>query len=191
MAFSAHKMLGPTGIGVLYGKQELLEQMEPIMFGGEMINDVGWDRADWAELPYKFEAGTPHIAGAVSFGPALDYLERIGMTNIRQHEIELTGYILERLSGLDNLKIYGPMNPEHRGGAVAFTEPNIHPHDLSQFLDSHGIAVRAGHHCAQPLTRLLGVNATTRASIYVYNCMDDIDQLIDAMHEARRYFGHG
>lgn len=188
LAFSAHKMLGPTGIGILYGKEELLRKMEPVTFGGEMISRVTFSDVTWAELPWKFEAGTPNIADAVAFSPALDYLSQIGMKAVRRHEKELTGYTLERLSGIDSLKIYGPRNVEHRGGAVSFTDRDIHPHDLAQFLDSQGIAVRAGHHCAQPLARLLGVGSTARASFYIYNTKDEIDQLFDALKEARRYF---
>ncbi|MFH2036150.1 MAG: cysteine desulfurase [Candidatus Zixiibacteriota bacterium] len=187
-AFSAHKMLGPTGIGVLYGKEELLNQMEPVIYGGEMISEVRYDYADWTDLPHKFEAGTPHIAGAVGFGTALDYLSNIGMENIRKHELELTAYALNRMQEFNSIKIFGPINAEDRGGAISFIENKIHPHDLAQFLDSQGIAVRAGHHCAQPLTRLLGVSSTTRASFYIYNTQEDIDIFIEALKEARRYF---
>ncbi|MEW5923253.1 MAG: cysteine desulfurase [Candidatus Zixiibacteriota bacterium] len=188
LAFSAHKMLGPTGIGILYGKEELLRGMTPVTFGGEMISLVTFNDVTWAELPWKFEAGTPNIADAVAFSPALDYLSQIGMDAVRQHEKELTGYALDRLSEIDSLKIYGPRNIEHRGGAVSFTDSDIHPHDLAQFLDSRGIALRAGHHCAQPLARLLGVSSTARASFYIYNTSDEIDMLHDALKEARRYF---
>lgn len=190
LAFSAHKMLGPTGIGVLYGKQEILEEMEPMLFGGEMISEVRYDYAHWNELPWKFEAGTPHIAGAIAFLPALDYLNKIGMERIRQHEIELTAYALNRFRELPHLKIFGPMDVSRRGGIISFVDPEIHPHDLATFLDSAGIAVRAGHHCAQPLTKLLGVNATTRASFYIYNTVADIDELINALKDARRFFGN-
>ncbi len=189
--FSAHKMLGPTGLGVLYGREELLQAMPPFNFGGEMISEVRFDKVTWNVLPWKFEAGTPAIAEAVAFAPALDYLENLGMENIRRHEIELTAYALSRLSELKHLTIYGPQNPEHRGGAIAFSDDKIHPHDMATFLDTQGIAVRAGHHCAQPLTRLLGVNSTTRASFYIYNNTNDIDTLHEALLAARRYFGHG
>ena len=188
LAFSGHKMLGPTGVGILYGKEELLQNMTPVTFGGEMISLVTFSDVTWAELPWKFEAGTPNIADAVAFSPALDYLTHIGMDAVRSHEKELTGYALERLSEIESLKIYGPRNVEHRGGAVSFTDSDIHPHDLAQFLDSQGIAVRAGHHCAQPLARLLGVSSTARASFYIYNTRDEIDLLHDALKEARRYF---
>jgi len=188
LVFSAHKMLGPTGIGVLYGKESILNDMEPFLYGGEMINEVRYDHADWAELPWKFEAGTPNIAGAISFSPALDYLSSIGMDRIRRHEMELTSYALNRLSELDHIKVFGPRNIEHRGGAISFIDNMIHPHDLATFLDSHGIAIRAGHHCAQPLMKRLGVLATARASSYIYNTKDDMDKLIDALIAARRYF---
>ena len=188
LAFSAHKMLGPTGLGILYGKEHLLNEMEPVTFGGEMISDVQFDSVKWNTLPWKFEAGTPHIAGAVAFGAALDYLDKLGMDNIRRHEMELTAYALERLAELDYIRIFGPQDVRFRGGAVSFVDRDIHPHDLATFLDSLGIAVRAGHHCAQPLTRLLGVSATTRASFYVYNTKDDIDALVNALKESRRYF---
>jgi len=188
LAFSAHKMLGPTGLGILYGKEHLLNEMEPVTFGGEMISDVQFDSVKWNILPWKFEAGTPHIAGAVAFGAALDYLDKLGMDNIRRHEMELTAYALEKLAELDYIKIFGPKDVRFRGGAVSFVDKDIHPHDLATFLDSLGIAVRAGHHCAQPLTKLLGVSATTRASFYLYNTKDDIDALINALKESRRYF---
>ena len=190
-AFSAHKMLGPTGVGVLYAKEGILNSMEPVMFGGEMISKVTFDNADWAELPMKFEAGTPNIADIIAFAPALDYLENIGMENIRQHEIEITSYALEELKKLGFIRIFGPECPEDRGGVIAFNDSKIHPHDLAQFLDSMGIAVRAGHHCAQPLARLLGVSSTTRASFYIYNTKSEVDKLIEALKEARRYFVNG
>lgn len=190
-AFSAHKMLGPTGIGFLYGKESILNEMEPFMYGGEMISEVRYDYADWNELPWKFEAGTPNIAGAVGFSPALDYLSKLGMENIRDHELQLTSYAIERLSELDNIRIIGPSDTEMRGGAISFVDKDIHPHDLATFLDSKGIAVRAGHHCAQPLMRRLGLVATARASVYIYNMEEDIDELVGALIAARRYFGHG
>ncbi|UCE68105.1 MAG: cysteine desulfurase [Candidatus Zixiibacteriota bacterium] len=187
-AFSAHKMLGPTGIGILYGKESILERMEPFIYGGEMISEVRYDFASWNDLPWKFEAGTPNIAGAVSFSPALDYLSTLGMDNIRDHEVELTAYTIARLSELKSVKIIGPSDTDMRGGAISFVDKDIHPHDLATFLDSRGIAVRAGHHCAQPLMKRLGLTATTRASVYVYNTTEDIDKLIEALKEARRYF---
>jgi cysteine desulfurase/selenocysteine lyase len=190
LAFSAHKMLGPTGIGVLYGRESILNDMEPFLYGGEMINEVRYDYADWAPPPHKFEAGTPNIAGAIGFSPALDYLDQIGMNKLRQHEMELTSYTLDRLSELNHIKIFGPRIIEHRGGAISFIDDTIHPHDLATFLDSQGIAIRAGHHCAQPLMKRLGVVATARASLYIYNTKNDIDGLIDALTAARRYFTH-
>ena len=188
--FSAHKMLGPTGIGVLYGKESLLNDMEPFLYGGEMINEVRYDYADWTTLPWKFEAGTPNIAGAIGFSPALDYLSGIGMDRVRRHEMELTSYALDKLSELEQIKTFGPRDIENRGGAISFVDDAIHPHDLATFLDSHGVAIRAGHLCAQPLMRRLGVPAAARASIYIYNTEDDIDELIDALVAARRYFSH-
>ena len=190
LAFSAHKMLGPTGIGVLYGRESILEEMEPFNYGGEMISEVSFDNAKWNELPFKFEAGTPNIAGAVGFFPALEYLDYLGMDNIYQHDKELTAYAFERLLEFNAIRIFGPKNIDHRGGLVSFVDDDIHPHDLATFLNSYAIATRAGHHCAQPLTRKLGVMATTRASFYVYNTKDDIDELIEALKGARRYFGH-
>nr|MBN2276163.1 cysteine desulfurase [candidate division Zixibacteria bacterium] len=190
LAFSAHKMLGPTGIGILYGKKEILESMEPVQYGGEMISAVTFESATWADLPYKFEAGTPNIADAAAFSPALDYLINLGMENIRRHEMELTAYALEKLASLKHIEVFGPKNPELRGGAISFIDSAIHPHDLAQYLDSYGIAIRAGHHCAQPLARLLGVSSTARASFYIYNTLDDIDTMVEALKEARRYFGH-
>jgi len=189
--FSAHKMLGPTGVGVLYAREEILNEMEPVNFGGEMINEVRFDFADWAELPMKFEAGTPNIADLVAFAPALDYLNNIGMDKIRKHEIEITTYGLEELKKLDFIKIFGPDNALDRGGVISFVDDKIHSHDLSQYLDSKGIAVRAGHHCAQPLVKLLGVTSTSRASFYIYNSNDEVDQLVAALKEARRYFVNG
>jgi len=186
--FSAHKMLGPTGVGILYGKQNVLKKMEPYNYGGEMINEVRYDYADWAELPHKFEAGTPNIAGAFGFGAALDYLNNLGMEAIRHHEIELTAYALEKLSEFQSIKIFGPLDASKRGGAVSFYDRDIHPHDIAQFLDSRGIAIRAGHHCAMPLTKLLDVPATARASFYIYNTKADIDELIEGLKAMRRYF---
>jgi len=187
-AFSAHKMLGPTGIGVLYGKESILNRMEPFIYGGEMISEVRYDFADWNDLPWKFEAGTPNIAGAVGFSPALDYLSNIGMDLVRDHELELTSYTIARLSELDSIKIIGPKDTDMRGGAISFIDRDIHPHDLATFLDSRGIAVRAGHHCAQPLMKRLGLVATARASVYIYNTKAEIDRLTNVLREARRYF---
>jgi cysteine desulfurase / selenocysteine lyase len=189
LAFSSHKMLGPTGIGGLWGRAELLEEMEPAEGGGEMIRDVDLHASTWADVPHKFEAGTPPIAEAVGFGAAADYLAAIGMEAVREHEREITGYALERLSEVPDLTIYGPSDLDSRGGAVSFTLADIHPHDLATILDQHGIAVRAGHHCAKPLMRALDVPATARASFYVYNVFEEVDALIEALHEARRLFG--
>jgi len=188
LAFSAHKMLGPTGIGVLCAKPELLEKMEPFLGGGDMIKEVRTDGATWAEIPNKFEAGTPNIAGAVAFGSAIDYLSEVGMDRIREHEISITGYALDRLRELGNLTIYGPAKASDRGGVISFNDAGIHPHDLAQFLDSNGVAIRAGHHCAQPLHRFLNIPASARASFHIYTGRDDIDILTASIAEARRYF---
>jgi len=188
-AFSSHKMLGPTGVGVLYGRRELMEEMTPFNTGGEMIREVRFDRITWNELPYKFEAGTPNIAGVIAFDAALTYLEKLGMPNVHHHEMELTRYCFERMSELEGLEIQGPQVVEQRGGAISFTDPVIHPHDIGTFLDSRGIAVRAGHHCAQPLMRVMGKVATARASFYVYNTKSEIDVLVDSLKEMRKYFG--
>ncbi|HKK21536.1 MAG TPA: aminotransferase class V-fold PLP-dependent enzyme, partial [candidate division Zixibacteria bacterium] len=188
-AFSAHKMLGPTGVGVLYGREELLEAMPPFLMGGEMISEVRFDRVTWADLPHKFEAGTPNIAGVAAFNAALQYLDRIGMDNARRHEIQLTRYAIAHLSEIEGLEIQGPKDSEERGGAISFTDSKIHPHDISTFLDSRGIAIRAGHHCAQPLMRVMEKIATARASLYIYNDEADIDALVEALKEMRRYFG--
>jgi cysteine desulfurase/selenocysteine lyase len=188
-AFSSHKMLGPTGVGVLWGRKELLEKMTPFNFGGEMIREVSFDRITWAELPWKFEGGTPNIADVVAFDAALTYLEQLGMDNIRKHEIELTKYTIDKLLQIEGLEIQGPQDAAQRGGAISFTDPTIHPHDISTFLDVKGIAVRAGHHCAQPLMRVMGKVATARASLYVYNDEKDVDALYEALIEMRRYFG--
>jgi cysteine desulfurase/selenocysteine lyase len=187
--FSSHKMLGPTGVGVLWGRRDLLEAMPPFNYGGEMIREVRYDRITWNDLPHKFEAGTPNIADVVAFDAALTYLEELGMDNVRAHEIELTAYALERLASIPGIEIQGPQEADQRGGAISFTDPDIHPHDISTFLDSKGIAIRAGHHCAQPLVRLLGKVATARASLYIYNDRADIDALYSALLEMRKYFG--
>jgi cysteine desulfurase/selenocysteine lyase len=189
LAFSAHKMLGPTGVGVLWGKADLLEAMDPYMGGGEMIREVTLESATWNDLPWKFEAGTPNIAGVVAFGAAIDYLLELGMENIRLHEQALMEYTLERLNDMRHLRLYGPTRPDERSGVVTFNDTDIHPHDLATILDHHGVAVRAGHHCAQPLMRCLNAVATARASFYIYNHYDDIDQFVTALKEARKYFG--
>ena len=189
LAFSAHKMLGPTGVGALWGRLELLEEMEPAEGGGEMISNVELYESTWAEVPQKFEAGTPPFAQAVGFGAAVDYLSGVGMEEVRRHEIDITRYALKRLAEVPDLTIYGPLDPEHRGGAVSFTLGDIHPHDLSTILDQEGVAIRAGHHCAKPLMRVLGVSATARASFYLYNVPEEVDALVDGLNEARRLFG--
>lgn len=187
-AFSAHKMLGPTGVGVLYGREELLEKMPPFLMGGEMISEVTFDRITWAELPHKFEAGTPNIAGVATFDAAMTYLETVGRENIHHHITELSRYAIKRLSEIDGIEIQGPKVFIERGGAISFTDANLHPHDISTFLDAKGIAIRAGHHCAQTLMRTLGMVATARASLYIYNDEADIDALHDAIIDMRRYF---
>ncbi|MEI8064297.1 MAG: cysteine desulfurase [Verrucomicrobiota bacterium] len=188
-AFSGHKMLGPTGSGALYGKRSLLEAMPPFMGGGEMIREVTGDGFTCNDLPYKFEAGTPSIAEAIGLGMAVDYLQNIGLAKIRQHEKQITGYALDRLQELVEIKIYGPLDVEKRGGLVAFTFSDIHPHDLATFFDQEGIAIRAGHHCAMPLHKKLGLTATTRASFYLYNTRDEVDVFIAALHKAKKFFG--
>ncbi|MCM3731328.1 cysteine desulfurase [Fictibacillus nanhaiensis] len=186
-AFSAHKMCGPTGIGVLYGKKALLNKMEPVEFGGEMIDFVGLQESTWKELPWKFEGGTPIIAGAIGLGAAIDFLEDIGLDNILKLEHELAGYAMERLNELDGVTIFGP---KERAGLVTFNLDDVHPHDVATVLDSEGIAVRAGHHCAQPLMKWLDVSATARASFYLYNTKDDIDTFVKGLRTAKEYFGH-
>jgi cysteine desulfurase/selenocysteine lyase len=189
VAFSGHKMLGPTGIGALWGRPERLEELEPAEGGGEMISDVGLHESTWADIPHRFEAGTPPIAEAVGFGAAVDYLTAVGMEAVRNHEIELTRYALERLAEVPDLTVYGPTDPDLRGGVISFTLADVHPHDLATILDQEGVAVRAGHHCARPLHRILEVPATARASFYVYNDRSDVDALLGALGEARRLFG--
>ena len=179
---------GPTGIGVLYGKKELLNKMEPVEFGGEMIDFVGLYESTWKELPWKFEGGTPIIAGAVGLGAAIDYLEEIGLDNIERHEHELAEYAMERMSEIEGLTIYGPLDPEKRAGLITFNLNDVHPHDVATVLDMHGIAVRAGHHCAQPLMKWLDVSATARASFYIYNTEEDVDRLVDGLRIAKEYF---
>jgi cysteine desulfurase/selenocysteine lyase len=188
LAFSGHKMCAPTGIGALYGKQALLEAMEPIEFGGEMIDFVELQDSTWKELPWKFEGGTPIIAGAIGLGAAIDFLESVGLENIEKHEHKLAQYALERLSTIEGFVAYGPK--EERAGLVTFNLDDVHPHDVATVLDSLGIAVRAGHHCAQPLMKWLNVTATARASFYLYNNEEDIDKLVDGLIKTKEYFGH-
>ena len=190
-AFSAHKMLGPTGVGVLYGKREHLAAMDPYQGGGSMIARVLMEGSTYAQGPAKFEAGTPNIADVVAFGAALAYLAALGMTSVRAHEVELTRYAMERLQELSDLDIYGPTDVQQRGGVVSFGFAGLHPHDIAQMLDARGIAVRAGHHCAQPLHACLNVDvgSTTRASFYIYNDRDDVDVLIDGLKYTADFFG--
>ncbi len=190
IAFSAHKMCGPTGIGVLWGREELLEAMPPFLGGGDMIRDVRLDGYTPNELPVKFEAGTPPIAEAIGFGAAVDYLTELGMTNVRRHEMDVTGYAIDHLTERfgDDLTIFGPRNIEVRGGALSIAFRDLHPHDISQVLDQTNVCVRAGHHCAKPLMRELGVNATARASFYVYNDEADVHALADGLDAATDFF---
>ncbi len=190
LAFSGHKMLGPTGVGVLWARRELLEEMPPFLGGGGMILDVTLDGFVPAEVPHKFEAGTPPIAEIVGLGAAVDYLDALGMDRVRAHEVSLTAYALRTLTERfgDDLTVYGPAEPDQRGGVMSFAYRGIHPHDLSQVLDQHGVCVRPGHHCAKPLMRVLGVGATARASWYVYNDEADVDALGDAIEDAGRFF---
>ena len=189
LACSAHKMLGPTGVGVLWGRRELLEEMPPFLGGGDMIASVSLEESTWNKLPYKFEAGTPNIAGVIGFGVALDYLEAVGMDEIRRHERDLTAYALDRLIDVPGVTLYGPLDPDLRGGVVSFGLDGVHPHDIGQVLDSHGVAIRAGHHCAQPVMRKLDVAATARASFYLYNTRQEVDVLEAAVRETSDFFG--
>lgn len=187
-AFSGHKMFAPTGIGVLYGKKDLLDKMLPYRLGGEMIANVTREGATWAEVPYKFEAGTPNIAGAIGLGAAIDYLQSLDFELIQKHEQELTSYALEKLKNVLGLTIYGPQKSNGRIGVISFNLKNIHPHDLATALDLNGIEVRAGHHCAQPLMASLDTESTVRASLSIYNTKDDIDKLVSSLHEAKEFF---
>ena len=187
-AFSGHKMFAPTGIGVLYGKKDLLDKMPPYRLGGEMIANVTREGATWAEVPYKFEAGTPNIAGAIGLGAAIDYLQSLDFELIQKHEQELTSYVLAKLKNVSGLTIYGPQKSNGRIGVISFNLKNIHPHDLATALDLNGIEVRAGHHCAQPLMASLDTESTVRASLSIYNTKDDIDKLVSSLHEAKEFF---
>ncbi|HFI0708082.1 TPA: cysteine desulfurase [Streptococcus suis] len=187
-AFSGHKMLGPTGIGVLYGKEEILNQMSPVEFGGEMIDFVYEQSATWKELPWKFEAGTPNIAGAIGLAAAIDYLNQIGMDRVREHEEELITYLWPKLKAIPGLTIYGSQDVAERTGLVAFNLDHLHPHDVATALDYEGVAVRAGHHCAQPLLKYLQVPATVRASFYIYNTKADCDKLVEALIKTKEFF---
>jgi cysteine desulfurase/selenocysteine lyase len=187
-AWTGHKALGPTGIGVLHGRRELLEAMRPFLGGGDMISRVDFESSTWNELPWKFEAGTSPIAEGVGLGAAIDYLSEIGMERVRAHERDLIAYALERLPEVDGLRIFGPPDPDRRGGVVSFELEGIHPHDIAELCDREHVCIRAGHHCAMPLMRKLGVPATARASFHVYNSHDDVDRLIDALQKAREVF---
>jgi cysteine desulfurase/selenocysteine lyase len=189
LAFSGHKAVGPTGVGVLWGRASLLAELPPFLFGGSMIESVTMTEATWAPAPRKFEPGVPNMAQIVGLGAALNYLSAIGMSEIHRHEIDLTKYAIAKMSEISDFRIIGPLDMNLRGGAVSFTLGEIHPHDLGQFLDDAGIAVRTGHHCAWPLTRKMGVPATTRASFYLYNTLEDIDQLCISILAAQKYFG--
>ena len=188
LVFSAHKMLGPTGVGVLYAKKEFLEKMRPFMGGGDMIKEVFKFHTNYNDVPYKFEAGTPNIADVVGFGAAIDYLEKIGMENIRKHEIRLTDYALDSILSLKYVTVYGPRDTKYRGGVMSFNIADIHPHDLATIMNDHGIAIRSGHHCAQVLMQRLDVPATSRASFYIYNTKEEIDKFVNAIKEAGRIF---
>lgn len=187
LAFSAHKMCGPTGAGILFGREDLLEEMPPFHGGGEMIREVWADRATWNEIPYKFEAGTPAIAQVVGMGAGIEYLESLGLDAVHEHEQDVASYALERLSAA-GATVYGPASTDRRGGVVSFNVPEVHPHDLATILDQEGLCIRAGHHCCQPLMRHLGVPATARASFYVYNTRDDVDVLVDAVEKSKGWF---
>ena len=189
LAFSSHKMLGPTGVGVLYGRRATLEAMDPFLGGGEMIKRVTYEGSTYADLPHKFEAGTPNIADVIAFGAAIDYLNALGMDAVREHEVAITQYAIDRLGALDGVKVYGPKDARDKGGAVTFNYRDIHPHDLSQVLDQQAIAIRAGHHCAQPLMRRLDCVATARASFYLYNREEEVDALVEGIKAADRIFG--
>jgi len=188
LAFSAHKMCGPTGVGVLYARRELLEEMDPFLGGGEMIRRVKLEESTWNDVPWKFEAGTPNIGDVCAFGTTLDYLSAIGMQNVRAHEIEMVQECMRRLASVPGITIYGPESPQHRGGVVSFNLDGVHPHDLGTVLDRNGVAIRAGHHCCQPLMNRLDVVATARASFYLYNELNELDAMIEGIEEAARMF---
>jgi cysteine desulfurase/selenocysteine lyase len=191
LAFTGHKVTGPTGIGVLWGRTELLEQLPPFLGGGEMIATVSMERSTWAEIPHKFEAGTPPIVEAIGLGAAIDYISHIGLANLHAHEQAITGYLLAGLATVSGVKVLGPTDPAERGGAVSFELDGVHPHDVAQLLDSRGIAVRAGHHCAKPAHKRFGVQSSTRASSYLYTTPAEIDALIDGLEYTKDYFKVG
>jgi len=188
-AFSGHKMLGPTGVGVLYGKKQILEQTDPVLYGGDMISEVHVQESKWNEIPFRFEAGTPSSASVIGLGAAIDYLNKIGMENIRKHEYDTTKYALEKMSAIKGIKIIGNKDPKKRGGVIAFDVKGVHPHDLATILDEHNIAIRSGHHCAMPLHERLGLGASNRASFYLYNNKKDVDLLCSAIEDAKKIFG--
>ena len=188
LCFSGHKMLGPTGIGVLHGKEEILDKMIPFLYGGDMISEVTYEESKWNELPYKFEAGTPNIADSIALGVACEYLVKVGMENIWNHEMELGEYTVSQISKLDNFKILGNKSKELRGGVVSFVHETIHPHDIGSLLDGYGIAIRTGHHCAMPLVRSYGVVAASRASFYLYNNKSEVDKLVEGLKLVEDYF---
>ena len=190
LAFSGHKMLGPF-VGILHGKRALLEQMEPFLGGGDMIREVHLEYSTWNDLPWKFEAGTPAIAEGIGLGTAVDYLTALGMDNVRAHEREMIAYALEKMRAIEGIRILGPLNPDQRGGVIAFSIPEAHPHDVAQILDREGICVRGGHHCAMPLHEYYGIAATTRASFYVYNSPDEVDKLVETLQKVQRIFKAG
>lgn len=190
LVFSMHKMLGPTGVGVLWGKEELLDLMPPMLYGGDMISSVTREKTTVNELPWKFEAGTPNIADVIASGAAIDYLQEIGMENVRAHELELTRHAMNAMLKLPSMKIYGPQNPELKGGVISFNYEGIHPHDMGQILNESGIAIRAGHHCCQPLMKTLGVMGTARASFYIYNTKEEIDFFVDALIKAEKVLNY-
>jgi cysteine desulfurase / selenocysteine lyase len=188
MVFSAHKMLGPTGVGVLYAKKEILNEIPPFIGGGDMIKEVHKHKTIYNDLPYKFEGGTPNIAGVIGFGAAIDYLKKIGMHNVREHEIEITSYAIKVIRDIKDIILYGPSDANHRGGVIAFNVGDIHPHDLATIMNDHGIAIRSGHHCAQVLMGRLNIAAASRTSFYIYNTKEEVDTFINALGEARRIF---
>ena len=191
LAFSGHKMLGPTGIGVLYAKQNLQAQMEPFLTGGEMVLQVSYEKATWNDLPMRFEAGTPNIADAIGLGAAVDYLENIGMDHVRSHEMDITRYALNSFNEIEELEVFGPLDHKVRGGVISFHSSDVHAHDFGTVLDQRGIAIRTGHHCTMPLMHTLDVAATARASFYIYNTEEEVDLLVNAVKEALRYFVDG